>query len=94
MFSVLARIHATLLQLCLTPCEPMDCSSPGFSVHRILQAGTLEWVAIPFSRGSYRPTIEPASLVSAPLAGVFFTSSATGKPTFSRFSSVQSLSPV
>ena len=72
----------------------MDCKMPGFSVHRILQAGTLEWVAIPFSRGSYRPTIEPASLVSAPLAGVFFTSSATGKPTFSRFSSVQSLSPV
>ena len=49
---MLACIHATLLKLCLTLCEPMDCSSPGFSVHRILQAGILEWVAIPFSRGS------------------------------------------
>ena len=33
-------------------CNPMDCSSPGFFVHGILQARTLEWVAISFSRGS------------------------------------------
>ena len=33
-----------------TLCNPMDCSLPGFSVHGILQARTLEWVAIPFSR--------------------------------------------
>ena len=33
-------------------CDPMDCSPPGFSVHGILQARVLEWVAIPFSRGS------------------------------------------
>ena len=39
-------------QLCLTLCNPMDCSPPVFSVHRILQARLLEWVAIPFSRGS------------------------------------------
>ena len=91
---MLACIHATLLKLCLTLCKPMDCSSPGFSVHRILQAGILEWVAIPFSRGSYKPTIEPTSLVSPALAGVLFTSSASGKPTFSCFSSVQSLSRV
>ena len=38
-------------QSCLTPCDPMDDSPPGSSVHRILQAGILEWVAIPFSRG-------------------------------------------
>ena len=31
--------------------NPKDCSSPGFSVHGILQARILEWVAIPFSRG-------------------------------------------
>ena len=37
------------LQLCPTPCDPMDCSPPGSSVHRILQAGILEWVAISFS---------------------------------------------
>ena len=35
--------------------DPMDCSPPGSSVHGILQARTLEWIAIPFSRGSSRP---------------------------------------
>ena len=39
-------------QSCLTLCSPMDCSLPGFSVHGILQARILEWVAMPFSRGS------------------------------------------
>ena len=33
-------------------CDPMNCSSPGSSVHGTLQARVLEWVAIPFSRGS------------------------------------------
>ena len=36
-------------------CDPVDWSPPGSSVHGILQAGILEWVAIPFSRGSSRP---------------------------------------
>ena len=35
--------------------DPMDGSQPGSSVHGILQAGTLEWVAVPFSRGSSQP---------------------------------------
>ena len=39
-------------QLCLTLCNPMDCSPTGSSVHGILQARIVEWVAIPFSRGS------------------------------------------
>ena len=42
-------------QLCLTLCNPMDCSPPGSSVHGILQARVLEWAAISFSRGSSRP---------------------------------------
>ena len=42
-------------QLCLIPCDPMDCSLPGRSVHRIFQARILEWVAIFFSRGSSWP---------------------------------------
>ena len=36
-------------------CDPMDCSLPGSSVHGILQARILEWVAISFSRGSSQP---------------------------------------
>ena len=39
-------------QSCLTLCDPMDCRPPGSSVRGILQARILEWVAIPFSRGS------------------------------------------
>ena len=41
-----------LLQSCLTLCDPMDCSLPVSSVHRILQARILEWFAMPSSRGS------------------------------------------
>ena len=41
-------------QLCLTLCDPMDYSLPGSSLHGILQARILEWVAISFSRGSSR----------------------------------------
>ena len=36
-------------------CDPVDCSLPGFSLHGILQARILEWVAISFSRGSSQP---------------------------------------
>ena len=36
----------------LTLCNSMDCSLPGSSAYEILQARILEWVAIPFSRGS------------------------------------------
>ena len=43
------------LQSCLTLCNPMDCSPPGSSVHGILQARILEWVAMPSSRGSSPP---------------------------------------
>ena len=42
-------------QLCPALCDPMDCSPPGSSVHGILQARILEWVAISFSRGSSWP---------------------------------------
>ena len=47
-------IHS-LAQARPTLCDPMDCSPPGSSVHGILQARTLEWVAISFSRASSRP---------------------------------------
>ena len=42
-------------QSCPTLCNSMDYSPPGSSVHGILQARTLEWVTIPFSRGSSQP---------------------------------------
>ena len=53
-----ACIHCfccSVAKSCLSLCDPMDCSPPGSSVHEILQARILEWVAIPFSRGSSQP---------------------------------------
>ena len=38
---------------CPILCDPMDCSPPGFSIHEILQARILEWVAIPFPQGIF-----------------------------------------
>ena len=47
-----SRVCVLVPQLCPTLCDPMDCGSPGSSVHGILKARILEWVALPFSRGS------------------------------------------
>ena len=47
------KSESELAQSCPTPSNPMDCSPPGSSVHGILQARILEWVAIPFSRGVF-----------------------------------------
>ena len=49
------RVKMLVSQSCLTLCDPMNCSPPGSSVHGFLQARILEWVAIPFSRGSSPP---------------------------------------
>ena len=46
-----------------TLCDPMNCSLPDSSVHGILQARILEWIAIPFSRDLPNPVVEPGSLV-------------------------------
>ena len=73
-----AWMHAKSLQPCLTLCNPMDCSLSGFSVHGILQARILEWVAMPSPPGDIpNPEIELASLLSPALASRFFTTSAT-----------------
>ena len=73
-FSQLVWVYAKSLQSCLTLCNPMNCSLPGSSVHRILQARILEWVAIPFSSGSSWPRDwTQASCI----AGRFFTIWAT-----------------
>ena len=49
------RMYAQSLQSCLTLCNPLSCSSPGFSVHGILQSRILEWVVMPFSRWPFQP---------------------------------------
>ena len=49
------HIHCMHAQSCLALCDPMDCNPPGSSVHGILQARILEWVAMPSSRGSSQP---------------------------------------
>ena len=56
-------------QSCPTLCDPVDCSPPGSSVHEILQARILEWVAIPFYQGPSRP--RDRTWVSC-IAGGFF----------------------
>ena len=50
-----AKRNKLVAQSYLTLCDPVDCSPSGSSVHGILQARILQWVAIPFSRGSSRP---------------------------------------
>ena len=64
-------------QSCLPLCEPMDCSPPGSPIHGMLQARILDWVAMPSSRGSSKPQIEPASPA---LAGRFFTMEPSASP--------------
>jgi len=57
--------------------QSLDCSPPGSSVHGILQARILEWVAIPFSRGSFWPKDQ---ICISCIAGRFLLSGLPGKP--------------
>ena len=74
-----APVTATALgaQSCPPLCNPMDCSLPVSSVLGILQARILEWVAIPFSRGSFQPRIKPGYLA---LHADSLPSEPSGKP--------------
>ena len=63
-------MRARSLQLSPTLCDPMDGSPPGSPAHGILQARTLEWAAMPSSRGSSQPRDQ--TRVSC-ITGVFFT---------------------
>ena len=66
-----------LSQSCPTLCGPLDYSLPGSSVHGLLQARTLEWVAISFSRGSFWPR-DPTCISYVSCIGQWdFTTSAT-----------------
>ena len=64
--SYLSECEVKVAQSCLTPCNPMN-----YTLHGILQARILEWVAFPFSRGSSQP--RDRTQVSH-IAGGFFTS--------------------
>ena len=70
--SHILKVIVKITQLCLTLWDPMD-----YTVHGILQAKILEWVAVPFSRGSSQPRDQ--AQVSC-TAGGFFTSWTTGRP--------------
>ena len=65
---------------CPILCDPMDCSLPGSSVHGILQARMLEWVAVSYSRDLPDPGIKPEFPASPALAGRFFTTEPLGSP--------------
>ena len=67
-------------------CNPMDCSPPDSSIHKILQARILEWVALPFCRGSFQP--RDWTQVSH-IAGRFFTIWAYTKQSHKCFSSTK-----
>ena len=69
--------ECSVAQLCLTLCDPMDCSLPDSSVHSILQARILEWVAIPFSWISSWPRHQTQMFC---IAGGFFTTAPPGFP--------------
>ena len=63
------KVKVKVTQSCPTLCGPMD-----YTVHGILQAWILEWVAFPFSRGSFQPRDR---IQVSHIAGRFFTSWAT-----------------
>ena len=67
-------LKVKVAQSCLILCDPMDCSLPASSVHGILQARILEWIAIPFFRGS--SWSRDQTQISC-IAGKFFTIWAT-----------------
>ena len=67
---VLWIVKVKVTQSCLTLCDSMDCYLPDSSVHGVLQARTLEWVAIPFFRESSQPRDQ--TRISC-IAGRFFT---------------------
>ena len=75
-------MRAKLLQSCLTLCDAMDCSLPGSSVHEILQARILEWVAMPSSRGSSQPRDQIWVSYLSCVTSKFFTTKPLEKPVY------------
>ena len=75
-----ASMRAKSLWSCSTLCDLMHCGQPGSSVHWTLQAGILEWVAMPSSRGTSRPRDRTHVFCSSCLAGGFFMLRSLGNP--------------
>ena len=73
-------MYAKLIQFCLTLCNRMDSSLPGSPVHGHSPARILEWVAMPFSRGSSQATIEPTSHVSCIGTWILYHECQLGSP--------------
>ena len=73
-----AEMRAKSLQSRLTLLDPMYWSPPGSSVYGILQARTLEWVAMPSSRGSSPPRDQAHISCGSCIAGGFFTAKPLG----------------
>ena len=71
-------------QSCSTPCNPVDCSLPGPSVHEPSQARNWSWLPFPPPADLPDPGIKPLSPVSPGLAGGFFTTEPPGKPRLHR----------
>ena len=74
---ILFEVKGLVAQSSQTLWDPMDCSLPGVSVHRILQVRKLEWVAITFSRGSSPPRDQTLLL-----QGFSLPSESPGKPLY------------
>ena len=72
-----SHVSVKSLQLCPILRDPMDCSPPGSSVHRILQAGTLEWLAMPSSKEYSLPRDWTHVFCGSCTAGEYFNCWAT-----------------
>ena len=82
---VCVHVHThthTVPKSCWTICDPVDCSPPGSSVHRICQARIPEWIAISSSRGSSWPRDRTCISFLLYLAGGFFTTELPGEPSY------------
>ena len=84
--SLVLGLHAKSLQLCTSLCDPLDHNLPGFSVHGILQAKILAWVAMPSSKGSSQPRDRThVSFVSSTSRWVLYHWFHLGSPTGATF---------
>ena len=78
----IATLRAQSLS-CVQLCDPMNCRPPGSSDHEIFQARILQWVAISFSKGSFRPRDQTFVSCVSCIAGRFLTHEPSRKPLFS-----------